>query len=155
VAPELSRFPVTVPGPVGKQDPLSHSGCVPLGDRFFVKFAWSHPAALRLAREISVLAALAREPKVPFLPEVVASSADPLLMITRRVPGTSRFEVADSINPDNAARIDPNRHPQLTSADGTGEDRHTAPRRQEVRQAEAMRQTFRRDGGRSLLTGKP
>ena len=104
VAPELSRLPVTVPGPAGKQDPLWHSGCVPVGDRFFVKFAWSHPAALRLAREIGVLAALAREPKVPFLPEVVASSADPLLMITRRMPGTSLFEVADSINPDYAAR---------------------------------------------------
>jgi len=107
VAPELAGYPVTVPGPAGKQDPLWHSGCVPAGDRFFVKFAWSRPAALRLAREIAVLAALAREPKVPFLPEVAASSADPLLMITRRVPGTSRFEVAGSINPDDAARIDP------------------------------------------------
>jgi aminoglycoside phosphotransferase (APT) family kinase protein len=38
------------------------------------------------------------------LPEVVASSADPLLMITRRVPGTSLFEVAGSIDPDRAAR---------------------------------------------------
>jgi hypothetical protein len=104
VAPELSGYPVTVPGPAGKQDPLYHSGCVPVGDRFFVKFAWSRPAALRLVREIGVLAALAREPKVPFLPEVVASSADPLLMITRRLPGTSLFEVADSIDPDHAAR---------------------------------------------------
>jgi aminoglycoside phosphotransferase (APT) family kinase protein len=104
VAPELSRFPVMVPGPAGGQDPLWHSGCVPLGDRFFVDFAWSHPAALRLVREIGVLAALAREPKVPFLPEVVASSADPLLMITRRAPGTSLFEVAGSIDPDHAAR---------------------------------------------------
>ena len=103
VAPELSGYPLTVPGPAGKQDPLWHSGCVPVGDRFFVKFAWSRPAALRLAREIGVLAALAREPKVPFLPEVVASSADPLLMITRRVPGTSLFEVAGSIDPDHAA----------------------------------------------------
>ena len=77
---------------------------MPVGDRFFVKFAWSHPAALRLAREIGVLTALAREPKVPFLPEVVASSADPLLMITRRVPGTSLFDVAGSIDPDHAAR---------------------------------------------------
>jgi Phosphotransferase enzyme family len=104
VAPDLSGYPVTVPGPAGKQDPLYHSGCVPLGDRFFVKFAWSRPAALRLAREIGVLTALAREPKVPFFPEVVASSADPLLVITRRVPGTSLFDVADSIDPDHAAR---------------------------------------------------
>ena len=104
VAPELSGYPVAVPGRTGKQDPLYHSGCVPLGDRFFVKFAWSRPAALRLAREIGVLTALAREPKVPFLPEVVASSADPLLMITRRMPGASLFEVAGSIDPDRAAR---------------------------------------------------
>ena len=104
VAPELSGYPVTVPGPAGKEDPLWHSGCVPVGDQFFVKFAWSRPAALRLSREIGVLAALGREPRVPFLPEVVASSADPLLMITRRVPGTSLFEVADSIDGDDAAR---------------------------------------------------
>jgi hypothetical protein len=38
VAPELSGCPVTVPGPVGKQDPLWHSGSVPVGDGFFVKF---------------------------------------------------------------------------------------------------------------------
>jgi hypothetical protein len=86
VAPELSGCPVAVPGPVGKEDPLWWSGSVPLGDRFIVKFAWSRPAALRLAREIGVLAALAREPKVPFLPEVAASSTDPLLLITKRVP---------------------------------------------------------------------
>jgi aminoglycoside phosphotransferase (APT) family kinase protein len=103
VAPELSGYPVTVPGPAGKQDPLFHSGCVPVGDRFFVKFAWSRPAALHLVHEIGVLAALAREPAVPFLPEVVASSTDPLLLITRRVPGASLFDVVDSIDPDRAA----------------------------------------------------
>jgi len=104
VAPELSGYPVTVPGPVGKQDPLWHSGSVPVGERFFVKFAWSRPAALQLAHEIGVLAALGREPAVPFLPEVVASSTDPLLLITRRVPGTSLFDVVDLIDPDHAAR---------------------------------------------------
>ena len=104
VAPELSGYPLTVPGPAGKQDPQWHSGSVPVGDRFFVKFAWSRPAALQLAHEIAVLAALAREPAVPFLPEVVASSTDPLLLITRRVPGASLFEVAGSIDPDRAAR---------------------------------------------------
>jgi hypothetical protein len=87
VAPELSGYPLTVPGPAGKQDPQWQAASVPVGDQFFVKFAWSGPAALQLAHEIGVLAALAREPAVPFLPEVVASSADPLLLITRRVPG--------------------------------------------------------------------
>jgi hypothetical protein len=61
-------------------------------------------AALRLAREIGVLTVLGREPKVPFLPEVVASSTDPVLLITRRVPGTSLFDVVDSIDRDRAAR---------------------------------------------------
>jgi aminoglycoside phosphotransferase (APT) family kinase protein len=103
VAPELSGYPVTVPGPAGKQDPVFHAGSEPLGDRFIVKFAWSRPAALRLAREIGVLTALTREPVVPFLPEVVASSTDPLLLITRRVPGTSLFDVAGSVDPDRAA----------------------------------------------------
>ena len=60
VAPELGGYPVTVPRPAAPPTgvPLWHSGCVPVGDRFFVKFAWSRPAALRLAREIGVLAAL-------------------------------------------------------------------------------------------------
>jgi aminoglycoside phosphotransferase (APT) family kinase protein len=77
---------------------------VPVGERFFVKFAWSRPAALQLAHEIGVLAALARQPAVPFLPEVITASTDPLLLITRRVPGAPLFEVVGSIDPDRAAR---------------------------------------------------
>jgi aminoglycoside phosphotransferase (APT) family kinase protein len=69
-----------------------------------VKFAWSRPAALRLAHEIGVLTALAGEPRVPFLPEVVASSTDPVLLITRLVPGVSLFEVISSIDPDRAGQ---------------------------------------------------
>ena len=70
VVPELSGYPVTVPGPAGKRDPQWHSGSVPVGEQCFVKFAWSRPAAVQLAHEIGVLAALARQPAVPFLPEV-------------------------------------------------------------------------------------
>jgi aminoglycoside phosphotransferase (APT) family kinase protein len=51
-----------------------------------------------------VLAALAREPRVPFPPEVVASSTDPVLLITRRVPGASLFEVISSIDHDRAGQ---------------------------------------------------
>ena len=106
VAPELSRCPVTVPvpDPAANADPLWWSSSAVVGERFIAKFAWSRPAALRLAREIGVLTALAREPEVPFLPEVVASSTDPLLLITRRVPGASLFEVVDSIDRDRAGR---------------------------------------------------
>jgi hypothetical protein len=69
---------------------------------FVAKFAWSRPAALRLRNEIGVLTAL--PPVVPYLPEVVVSSTDPLLLVTRRVPGTSLFAVADSIDRDQAGR---------------------------------------------------
>jgi hypothetical protein len=64
VAPELSGFPVSVPvpDPAAKADPLWWSSSTVVGWRFIVKFAWSRPAALRLAHEIGVLTALTREP---------------------------------------------------------------------------------------------
>ena len=101
VAPELSGYPVTVPvpDPAVKGDPLWWSSSAVAGGRFAVKFAWSRPAALRLAHEIGVLTALTREPRVAFLPEVVASSTDPVLLITRLAPGVSLFEVISSIDP--------------------------------------------------------
>jgi aminoglycoside phosphotransferase (APT) family kinase protein len=104
VAPELSGYDIPVPEPAGDGDPRYHKSSVALGDRFVVKFAWSRPAALRLAREIGVLTTLSAEPAVPFLPEVAASSMDPLLLVTRRVPGTSLFAVVGSIDLDGAAR---------------------------------------------------
>lgn len=104
VAPDLSGYPLTVPGPAAKEDPVWQSGATVVDGRFVVKFAWSRPAALRLAREIGILTALTEEPRVPFLPEVVASSTDPLLLITRRVPGTSLFEVVDWIDRVRAGR---------------------------------------------------
>src|SRR5262245_23963649 len=85
-------------------DPLWHASSAILGEEFVVKFAWSRPAALRLAHEIRVLTALAGEPGVPFLPEVVVRGTDPLLLVTRRVTGASLFEVVNSIDRDRAGR---------------------------------------------------
>lgn len=102
VAPDLSGYPLTVPGPTAKEDPVWQSGATIVDERFVVKFAWSRPAALGLVHEIDVLTALTAEPRVPFLPEVVTSSTDPVLLITRRVPGMSLFEVVDSIDRDRA-----------------------------------------------------
>ena len=104
VAPELSEYPFTVPEPVGRDDPLWQSSTAVVGGRFVAKFAWSRPAALRVAHESAILAALAREPAVPYLPEVVASSTEPVLLVTRLVPGASLFEVAGSVNQDRAGR---------------------------------------------------
>jgi aminoglycoside phosphotransferase (APT) family kinase protein len=104
VAPELSGFPVTVPvpDPAAKADPLYWSSSTVLGGQFIVKFAWSRPAALRLVRELGVLTTLGREPKVPYLPEVVASGTDPVLLVTRRISGVSLFKVVDSIDRNRA-----------------------------------------------------
>jgi hypothetical protein len=102
VAPQLADRPIEMPVRVGRDEPLWSSSTAIVDEQFIVKFAWSRPAALRLAHEISVLTVLAGS---PFLPEVVAGSADPLLLITKRVPGTSLFEVVHSIDPDHAGGL--------------------------------------------------
>src|SRR5579875_2650093 len=104
VAPELAGCPVALSGRVGGQTPTFHGASAPLGGDFFVKFAWSRPAAVRLAHQIGVLRALAAGPVAPFLPEVVAASTDPLLLITRRAVGRSLFAVAATIDRDEAGR---------------------------------------------------
>lgn len=104
VAPELGEYPIAVRELAGNDDPLWWSASAVVGERFVAKFAWSRPAGLRLAHEIAVLAALAREPAIPFLPEVVASSTDPLLLVTRLVPGDALFDVVDSLDRDHAGR---------------------------------------------------
>jgi len=103
VAPELTGYPIVIPGGVDVgPDPRWWASSAFLGMEFVAKFAWSHTAALRVRHEIGVLAAL--PPVVPYLPEVVVGSTDPLLLVTRRVPGTSLFAVADSIDRDHAGR---------------------------------------------------
>jgi aminoglycoside phosphotransferase (APT) family kinase protein len=106
VAPEVAAGQVVVSADTAgtSGDPRFWSSTAVAGGRFVVKFAWSRPAGLRLQREIALLTALARDGLVPFLPEVVAASTDPLLLVTRRVPGTSLFAVADSIGPSGRAR---------------------------------------------------
>lgn len=103
VAPELSAYAVVVPEFAGRDEPLWQGGSARVGDGFVAKFAWSHPAALRIAHEIGVLNALSGS-AVPFLPEVVAAATDPVLLVTRRVTGASLFQVADAIDRDRAGR---------------------------------------------------
>jgi len=104
VAPELSGEEIVVRESFGEEDPQWWAASAVVGERFVAKFAWSQPAALRLAHEVGILTALAREPAVPFLPEVVASSTDPVVLVTRRVPGTALFDIVDTIDRDHAGR---------------------------------------------------
>jgi aminoglycoside phosphotransferase (APT) family kinase protein len=75
-----------------------------LGEDYVVKFAWSRAAARFVLHQIRVLEMLAVEPAVPCLPEVVAAGTSPLILVTRRVRGTSLFKVVDGIGRDHAAR---------------------------------------------------
>ena len=102
-APELTGYPIVIPGGTDAgEDPRWWASSAFIGTEFVAKFAWSRQAALRVRHEIGVLTALA--PVVPHLPEVVVGSTDPLLLVTRRVPGTSLFAVVDSIDRDDAGR---------------------------------------------------
>jgi aminoglycoside phosphotransferase (APT) family kinase protein len=106
VAPELEGLEVVVRETLDESDPQWWAASAAVGDRFVAKFAWSEPAALRVAHEINVLAALTNEPDRPlsYLPEVVACSTDPVLLVTRRVPGQALFDVVGSIDRDRAGR---------------------------------------------------
>jgi thiamine kinase-like enzyme len=103
-APQLSGLPFDLPDLADLDNPDFQSSSAALGEDFFMKFAWSEPAARRLLREIRILAVLARDPAVPFLPEVVVGGTDPVILVTRRVRGSSLFKVADSIDRDYAGR---------------------------------------------------
>jgi aminoglycoside phosphotransferase (APT) family kinase protein len=103
VAPHLSALPLDIPDVSGRA-PQWQMTSAALGDDYIVKFAWSQEAARFIRHQIAVLGALAREPAVPYLPEVAAAGTDPLILVTRRVPGTSLFPVAGRIDRDAAGR---------------------------------------------------
>ncbi|MFK4085504.1 phosphotransferase family protein [Kribbella sp. NPDC020789] len=104
LAPELGDLPVVDRERRAEDDPVWWSASAVVGERFVAKFAWSEPAALRLAHEIAVLVELAGTPAAPHLPEVVASSTDPVLLVTRLISGQSLFEVIDSLDRESVGR---------------------------------------------------
>lgn len=57
VAPALGDSPIAVRESAAEGDPVWWAGSAVVGDRFVAKFAWSRPAALRVAHEIAVLRA--------------------------------------------------------------------------------------------------
>ena len=86
-APELARESIALhPGPK-RDDPTWHSGSAVIGGDFIAKFAWSQVAAARTHREGQLLLALRSAAPHLRLPEVVAVSTDPVLIVTRVVAG--------------------------------------------------------------------
>jgi aminoglycoside phosphotransferase (APT) family kinase protein len=100
VAPEVGDLPIVFRPGLAEEDPMWWSASAVAGERFVVKFAWSEPAARRLAHELAVLGAL----ELPFLPKVVASSTDPVLLVTALAPGQALFDVVDSLDRNEVGR---------------------------------------------------
>lgn len=87
ICPELAARPLVVNERVVTSDPRFFQASAVIDDAFIVKFAWSEPAARRIAHEGAILSALARvRPRLP-LPEVAAASPDPAVLVTRLVRG--------------------------------------------------------------------
>jgi hypothetical protein len=64
-------------------------GSAVIDDSYLVKFAWSEVPARRLVHEATMLEALRRlKPDLP-MPRVEVCSAQPVLLVTRKVPGIS------------------------------------------------------------------
>jgi hypothetical protein len=103
-----------------QEDPQWWSATALIGGEFVAKFAWSRPAALHVRHELGVLTALARPPAVPYLPEVVVGSTDPLLLVTRRCwstptfTATTRSGIAASCASSSASRPWPSPSPSTT-----------------------------------------
>lgn len=86
-APSLDDLPITLHRKQNEVDPYWFSGSARIGDSYVAKFAWSEVAARRTDREGRVLYALHElAPDLP-LPQVIVRSADPVLVVTRIVPG--------------------------------------------------------------------
>jgi aminoglycoside phosphotransferase (APT) family kinase protein len=68
-------------------NPRYFQGSAVLDGAYVVKFAWSEPAARRIAHEARLLEALAKTELGLPIPTVVAAAPAPVLLITRLVPG--------------------------------------------------------------------
>lgn len=85
--PELAGRPLVLNDRVVTSNPRYFQGSAVLDGAYVVKFAWSEPAARRIAHEGRLLEALAKAELGLPVPVVVAAVAAPALLITRLVPG--------------------------------------------------------------------
>jgi aminoglycoside phosphotransferase (APT) family kinase protein len=87
VAPSLADAEIRLNDRVVTDNAEFFQGSAVVGGAYVVKFAWSEAPARRLVHEAAVLTVLgSREPPLP-VPELVASSSAPAILVTRRVAG--------------------------------------------------------------------
>ena len=86
-APELSDANIEVQPWLEQGDPKWWHGRAVVDGRFFVKFAWSRPAAERVWHEARILKLLGAHSTALRVPRVVAASDDPALLATEWIAG--------------------------------------------------------------------
>lgn len=87
VLPESAGRPLVVADRIVTSNPRYFQGTAVLDGAYVVKYAWSEPAARRIAHEAQLLEALAHAQLGLPVPAVVAAATEPALLITRFVPG--------------------------------------------------------------------
>jgi aminoglycoside phosphotransferase (APT) family kinase protein len=85
--PDLASERLTLPPHLSGSHPDWHRNAAACGDDHLVKFAWSEPAAKKLWREARVITALGQLRPALRVPVVESVSSDPVLLVTRRLPG--------------------------------------------------------------------
>lgn len=103
--PALAGRPIEL-NPWVAQHPKWHKASAVVDDSYLVKFAWSQPAAQRVVHETTVLGVLHHGLNRPAIPEVVAASSDPALLVTTFVPGRP-------LTIDGATALDARRRKEL------------------------------------------
>lgn len=97
--PELVGRPLVLNDRVVTSNPRYFQGSAVVDGAYVVKFAWSEPAARRIAHEARLLEALAKAELGLRVPAVVAAGTAPALLITRLVPGEPlSWEAANSLS---------------------------------------------------------
>jgi aminoglycoside phosphotransferase (APT) family kinase protein len=104
-APRLAGARIELTADVATSNPEWSSSTAIVDRSFVLKFAWSEPAAVRVARESRVLDALARIDGLP-VPRLVGTSNAPVAFVTRLVDGTPLgFEDVRAAQPDDRDAI--------------------------------------------------
>ena len=99
VAPDLAETTIVPRGLEPNDDPQWCAASAVVDGRFVVKFAWAEPPTRRIWHEAQVLHALRTATSRLPLPEVVVPSCAPVMLVTRRVPAMSFFNVRHLIEP--------------------------------------------------------
>lgn len=86
-APELSDGDVTLQAWIEQKDPNWWRASAVIDKQFFVKFAWSEPAAQKVWHEARILQVLGSHFTSLRTPRVIAASDDPALLVTKWIAG--------------------------------------------------------------------